>query len=106
MIFKQLNRYIRLYNTIKFLKVKQIKYRIYYLLRAKIRKVMGFNLVLSKKSKSVSLNLKESIHIIDTYKGSDKGSNEFIFLNLTKKFDNFDKIDWNYSAYGKLWTYN
>jgi hypothetical protein len=25
-------------------------------------------------------------------------------LNLSKKFD--DKIDWNYSGYGKLWTYN
>jgi len=99
MIFKKLNRYIRLYNTIKFLKLKQIKYRLYYLLRTKIRKVIGFTLVLSKKSKSVSLNLKESIHVIDTY----KGSNEFIFLNLAKKFD---KIDWNYSTYGKLWTYN
>jgi len=31
-------------------------------------------------------------------------NNEFIFLNLSKKFNS--KIDWNYSEYGKLWTYN
>ncbi len=27
----------------------------------------------------------------------------FTFLNLSKEFD---KIDWNYSKFGKLWTYN
>ncbi|MFX4279911.1 heparinase II/III domain-containing protein [Aliarcobacter butzleri] len=29
---------------------------------------------------------------------------EFTILNLSKKFDS--KLDWNYSEYGKLWTYN
>jgi hypothetical protein len=31
-------------------------------------------------------------------------NNEFDFLNLTHQFK--DKVDWNYSAFGKLWTYN
>lgn len=30
-------------------------------------------------------------------------SRKFTFLNLEK---NFEEIDWNYSDYGKLWTYN
>lgn len=34
---------------------------------------------------------------------SYNGSNRFSFLNLEKQFDT---IDWNYAAYGKLWTYN
>ncbi len=46
------------------------------------------------------MKFQESIHIIDCYFG---GKN-FSFLNLDKKFEN--AIDWNYSKYGKLWTYN
>jgi len=41
-------------------------------------------------------------NFINSYK-SYKGNNEFEFLNLTKKFN---KIDWNYKEYGKLWSYN
>ena len=32
------------------------------------------------------------------------GNNSFCFLNLEKRFD--DKINWNYSRFGKLWTFN
>ena len=32
------------------------------------------------------------------------GNNSFCFLNLKKKFE--DKIDWNYSKFGKLWAFN
>ncbi|MFX4233905.1 heparinase II/III domain-containing protein [Aliarcobacter butzleri] len=35
---------------------------------------------------------------------STNKDNEFTMLNLSKKFN--DKIDWNFSEYGKLWTYN
>lgn len=94
-----LNRAIRLFNTIKFLKIKQINYRLYYLIRGKFRGVMGSKPILFKKSKSVELELQNSIHIIDSYLGDKK----FKFLNLSV---DFKEIDWNYGNHGKLWTYN
>jgi hypothetical protein len=95
-----LNRTVRLFNTVKFLKPIQIYYRLYYLIRKKARELMGKRTLLSKESNANLLNLKESIHILNCYR--DK--NQFRFLNLEKKFE--DEIDWNYSEYGKLWTYN
>ncbi|HHB93991.1 MAG TPA: alginate lyase family protein [Campylobacterales bacterium] len=95
-----LSRKILLFNTVKFLKPIQIWYRLYYFARKKIRDTIGKKPLFSKESTIKLLNLIESIHIIDCY----KGQNRFIFLNLDKKFEG--KIDWNYSEYGKLWTYN
>tara|TARA_R110002050_G_scaffold169307_8_gene301048 strand:+ start:674 stop:2191 length:1518 start_codon:yes stop_codon:yes gene_type:complete len=37
------------------------------------------------------------------YQNSWQEDNRFVFLNLEKSFDT---IDWNFSEYGKLWTYN
>jgi len=91
---------IRTLRTIKFLKPKQINYRLYYLIRSRFRKVIGIKPILSKKSDSNLLKLQNSIHIIDSY----LGNNSFCFLNLSKRFE--PKIDWNYATYGKLWTYN
>jgi len=95
-----LSKTILLFNTLKFLKPIQIKYRLYYFARKKIRAIKGEKPLFFKESESNFLNLEESIHIIDCY----KEKNECLFLNLNKIFKN--KIDWNYSEYGKLWTYN
>ncbi len=95
-----LSRAILLFNTIKFLKPIQIKYRFYYFFRKKIRAITAKNPIFTKESKSNLLNLEKSIHIIDCYKSKHK----FTFLNLEKNFE--DRIDWNYSVHGKLWTYN
>jgi len=89
-----------LFNTIKFLKPIQIEYRLYYFARKKIRDSIGKKPLLFKESSANGLNLKESIHIADSY----KSKNKFSFLNLEKQFEN--KIDWNCSTHGKLWTYN
>ena len=95
-----LSRVILLFNTIKFLKPMQIHYRCYYFFRKKIRAVTAKNSIFIKESTINLLHLEESIHIVDCY----ESKNKFIFLNLEKNFE--DKIDWNYSTYGKLWTYN
>jgi hypothetical protein len=92
-----MNKTILLLNTIKYLKFKQLYYRGYYLIRKKIK---GFNYPLSLSSNSNELKFNFFIHHNKSY----KGSNEFEFLNLSKKFNN--KIDWNYKEFGKLWTYN
>jgi len=91
---------IRFYNTVKFLKAKQIYYRLYYLLRSRFRKLVGSEPLLSKNSNAIPLKLEKSMHIADCY----FGDRAFKFLNLSKRFE--EHIDWNYSEYGKLWTYN
>ena len=93
------NRYIRLFNTIKFLRPQQIFYRIYYVCRDFWESKAQKEKVLIKPSSSFPLELQKSIHIADTYFGDKK----FNFLNLSYTFN---QIDWNFAEYGKLWTYN
>jgi hypothetical protein len=52
-----------------------------------------------KESQVFPLKLESSLHSYRSYH-----NNGFTFLNLEKKFD--ATINWNYSEYGKLWTYN
>lgn len=90
---------ILLLNTLKFLKLKQICFRVFYIVRAKFRKSVGFRYNMVKDSKSMRLNLDHSIEYYSKFT-----HNEFKILNLSIKFN--DNIDWNYSKFGKLWTYN
>ncbi len=94
------NKIILLFNTLKYLKSKQIYYRLYYFFRKKIRRATGFEYTHNLNyTLTSSLTLQESI---DSPNKHEKGT--FTFLNLSHKFD--DSIDWNYSEYGKLWAYN
>jgi len=90
---------IRFLNTIKYLKIKQIYYRVFYLIRQKIRIKLRYEYAKIENIKQVKLILQKSIYSYQTYK-----LNSFSFLNLQKQFTS--EIDWNYSVFGKLWTYN
>ena len=95
-----MKKIIRLFNTVKYLKLKQIYFRLFYFARARFRKVIGFRYSFLKGSNSTPLKLNNSIenqHSICIDK-------KFSFLNLSQKFEK--NIDWNYAKYGKLWTYN
>ncbi|MCT7639257.1 alginate lyase family protein [Aliarcobacter butzleri] len=94
-----MNKYIRLFNTIKYLKATQIYFRLFYFVRVRFRKISRFKYEFVKESSSTPLSLIDSCEYYSIYKDG-----EFTILNLSKKFDS--KIDWNYSEYGKLWTYN
>ena len=94
-----MNKFIRLFNTVKYLKFKQIFFRLFYFSRARVRRAVWFKYAFSKGSNSTPLKLTQSCGGNSLY-----GNKKFSFLNFSKKFDN--KIDWNYNAYGKLWTYN
>jgi len=94
-----MNRYILFFNTIKYLKPIQIYYRVFYLIRSKFRRIVGFQYKFLKNSNSNILKLDRSIESTSIYKNG-----EFRFLNISKRFEN--SIDWNYNGYGKLWTYN
>lgn len=94
-----MNKYIRLFNTVKYLKCKQIYYRLFYLIRNRYRKQIGFKYPTASCNKTHTLNLEKSIDSKISY----LGSKEFEFLNLKHSFET---IDWNFSNYGKLWTYH
>lgn len=87
----------QLYNTVKYLKGIQIYYRLFYFIR---------NRLLNKKYViSETQLITYSLNCYHYYNPSSQNiDNSFTFLNKTKTFN--DAIDWNFSDYGKLWTYN
>lgn len=95
----KINKIFRLFITIKYLKFIQIYFRLFYYVRMKFRNFLGFTYSLSIPSHTAPLLLQTSILSADLLV-----RNEFKFLNLSQSFDN--KIDWNISIFGKLWTYN
>lgn len=85
-------------RTIKYLKPRQIFYRIFYVLRKKTGQAPLYNEKLIKNFSTNDVTLKEFIKSPDyvvnkTYK----------FVNLEKKFET---PDWGFNEYGKLWQYN
>ncbi len=90
---------LRLFQTIYYLKRKQIKYRIYYIFRNKWRKLYHYKYPLTLQSHAEVIHLGTTIVSNAIYK-----NNTFIFLNCKYKVD--INIDWDYAKHGKLWTYN
>lgn len=86
-------------NTIRYLKLSQIYWRLFYIVRDKYRKTIGFSY--PKRINSISKQLK-MINSISHQHSYQNGV--FAFLNKSKYFGK--KIDWNFLGYGKLWCYN
>ncbi|TMM58938.1 hypothetical protein FEE95_05765 [Maribacter algarum] len=86
-----------LFHTLKYLRFKQLYFRGYYLIRNRFFKKEYKNPL---EKVVAPLQWKDSFLYTDSYK-KDK---TFDFLNLSHTFDT--EIDWNYKAFGKLWTYN
>ena len=89
------------YHTLKYLRPIQFRYRAYYFVRARWRKLNGFKYPLIRKyaaKDKISLSLSLPQH------PSYSPKNTFQFLHISHTFP--EQIDWNYSNYGKLWTYN
>lgn len=84
-----------LFHTIRHLKPIQIRYQIFYRLRSKWGKYRPPE----HKPSSYPIRLQKGIPARKMY--SDPG--RFLFLNQSHSFET---IDWNWSGYGKLWTYN
>lgn len=86
-----------LFHTLKYLKFTQIFYRFYYLLR---NKFLGSEPKKKNVPSSQSIQWEGGIWFTDSYFKNQS----FQFLNIEHSFAK--EIDWNYDAYGKLWTYN
>ncbi len=92
----QLSKY---YHTLKYLKWKQIKYRIRYLVYQPTLKTKSRNLNKERTENSI-LKMMTTISSYTSF----LEANSFQFLNLHYSFEK--KIDWNFLDHGKLWTYN
>lgn len=86
-----------LYYTIRHLTIVQFSYRIYYMLRSYVYKHPKR---IEVKNPKEILTWSPVLYCAPSYVEDDS----FTFLN--KKISVIDGIDWNYSDYGKLWTYN
>ena len=95
-----MNKTILFFNTIRFLKARQIYYRVFYFLRKRVRRLSRFTYPSTKVSNPTTLTLNDSISNYPSY----LGMNKFKFLNIEHDFEK--NINWNHSEYGKLWTYN
>lgn len=98
MTFKKIQLY---YNTLKYLRRKQIAYRLWYFIRSRGRKLRGFSYKFTETPPlSIHTNFEASIASYTSY----FGKSHFKFLNLSQKFE--QGINWEFGDYGKLWTYN
>ncbi|MEG2556749.1 MAG: alginate lyase family protein, partial [Odoribacter sp.] len=87
----------RLWNTLKYLKLIQIYYRLrIYLCAGRMSKIQ---LNKNKEQQGVRLTFKKTIEFSLLNSG-----NSFVFLNCNKNFG--EKIDWGFCGNGRLWGYN
>ncbi|MDA9323421.1 heparinase II/III family protein [Flavobacteriaceae bacterium] len=91
------NKIKLIFHTVKYLRFKQIAYRLINNVRKRF------------SNKEYNQQLKSNVEPIQWSNTIEKftsysGNLEFCFLNIRHKFEG--KINWNYDDYGKLWTYN
>ncbi len=91
---------LRYFYTIKYLKIKQIRFQLYYRLRAKVLILFHIKQTLSITKEGYPVKLIPWIEKANTFNDFS-----FTFLNLNRSF-NPTEIDWDYDEYGKLWTLN
>lgn len=90
--------FLKYLHTIRYLKFRQIGYRVFYLLRRCIRKLSGHKYLLFVPGKTRRLFLQPVIEKESSCAAA------FTFLNRSHRFEG--PVDWNFAGYGKLWAYN
>lgn len=86
-------------RTVRYLKFRQIVFRLYYAFRSKYRHFVRFEPKYNLYRKGKPLNFDEFLPSSRSY-----NSDTFTFLNKSITFSN--GIDWDYMDNGKLWAYN
>ncbi|MEW4922388.1 alginate lyase family protein [Algibacter sp. 2305UL17-15] len=91
------NKVKLLIHTVKYLRFKQVYYRLYYFIRHKFFK--------KTYDKQLQINIEPLVwDNFFHYQNSFSEHNTFTFLNISHQFDS--DIDWNFNEHGKLWAYN
>lgn len=94
-----IERLVRIYHTLRYLKPVQLYYRVYFVLARK--HVVSF--FKKKLDDPVPLSVAKLTLQPFSIRHAVPEGNRFVFLNLEKDFG--PQVDWNYTAYGKLWNY-
>lgn len=87
------------YHTLRYLRPTQLYFQIYYKLRTRVRKLVGYKSDYSQYRQGYRL-LSATSWVAK--ENSYKGNGEFEFLNVSHIFTG----SWDYSKYSDLWRYN
>ncbi len=93
-----LARVQQLYNTVKYLKLKQVRYQLQYRL-IKPGTLAKYN----KNYEEEEIAFLSFSQMPPVFRTANS-TGVFSFLNLQESFN--DSVDWGYSKHGKLWNYN
>lgn len=94
-----MNLLLRLFHTLRHLKLRQIFYRGYYFVRKKLGRHTLPAAGACRNEKALSVLLLEPV-----VRNRSLSGNCFTFLNRAHDFS--PEIEWDCSGFGKLWTYN
>ncbi|MCP4131325.1 MAG: glycosyltransferase [bacterium] len=96
-----------LMRTVRYLKLRQILYRVYYAIAKRTVPFFGARYTVPKagsvQGRLLTLKDANSVKAWSSVIKEAAGTG-FTFLNRFKSFEGH--IDWNYPEYGKLWVYN
>lgn len=96
-----LGKWMRLYHTIKYIKGIQLFYQIWYRIKNRVISIHWYNGNFNNQFRPLTTCVDK---ILFTRQQEMLAEKKFRFIGLTHTFE--DRIDWNFSEYGKLWNYN
>jgi len=97
-----MHKMLRYFHTLRFLRVQQLVYQLYYRVKKLGRRLLKMTYPLRVDRAGNAVRLVPFIPKEVVY---DNGC--FTFLNLARSFGGgVGSIDWEYGEYGKLWAYN
>lgn len=105
-------RISRLWRTLRYLKLRQIFFRLWYAVQQRMspsngQELMGDSKAYAGEGARIALAIADfepSNFLVSPGAPSYSEPGKFSFLNLTYDFG--DTIDWNHKGFRKLWTYN
>ena len=89
---------LRLFHTLRYLRPRQVVYQLYYRATGRLTANHAARMLVEQEGGGAQVQREVS--------EQKPAPVSFGFLNREVSFSSPEKIDWNYAANGKLWTYN
>ena len=93
--------FLRIYHTIRHIKLIQLYYQIWYRIKDRFLSINWYKGYRYSEIRSFQINVDA---ILQTGYQEFTADNRFSFIGIHHHFK--DRIDWNYEGHGKLWNYN
>lgn len=94
-------RFLRIYHTVRHIKLIQLFYQIWYRIKNRFLWIHWYKGYRYSQIRSFHITVDS---ILQTGYQEYTVDNRFSFIGLRHHFE--DQIDWNYEGHGKLWNYN